>query len=844
MKKLMLLVLLSAAALLSAGVTTFDNFRKGDRPLLIPEVQSYQAGKGVLQLPAKFTVAFPAGEEIILEQLAGELKRFPGIAVTAGGNDAFCRFVITEKDVPENPQGYNLVVDGKGITVTSRGTDGLFYGAQTLRNLIRNAAKPELEACVVTDWPDFEERSYSINIVTLPPERMPEFKRALDALASLKINRIFLRMDEAFPFAEKDLLPLRKRAFEAETIRDLHDFCRKRHIGIIPYMQVFSHAGWMTYHPDWNKMREDKKNPRDYRHNSQPCPLDMQARELTEKVIAEHIKFFDAKSIYICIDEIFLCPFHECDECLKHDPKDLLKDYMAFVYRVLDKYGATGIVCQDSFVDRHNWKHGDWFRTQLRKDNTVIRWWSYRDDLNEDSMAVFKGFRLFGNALNGKPFNVWNLARLIKKYGGTGCGMVHWYYSSGGVFSMLETETPDSLGGLVLGADYLWKVRKEYRPDLGYDGTFEMMRRLYPERLTVVPAGLNSVPVPLEGAVNCELAESGKFPRFASDAEVDELKKALAKLPERFELVTSPGGKYYALRLVGKGRNGRAGIKFPCGGRKAEYLSLLLTASRPENGMEYHGYRYGAKRYAHDPAAHLFIEYADGSKAKVPLRYRQELTDWNRPFGGFDMRFAVRGVDADKNYYSFGICDVKNPHPEKAIKAIAFGTERLDNISPALLALSFRGADKPFKKIAKPFDPAVLANREGVGADPAPEFQLRADFETGMGDVEVSAPKLAAKALKYEIIDDPTSLTKSKVLKITLPPGRYSGRAMDEGLIRISVDLPYRVAPEERAITAEVRVVNSAEDHVHASIYLLDHDMSYPKNRMFRIYPLADVGAK
>ena len=341
-----------------------------------------------------------------------------------------------------------------------------------------------------------------------------------------------------------------------------------------------------------------------------------------------------------------------------------------------------------------------------------------------------------------------------------------------------------------------------------------------------------------------ELSASGEFPRFDTDKQVQELQAALAKLPERFRLLTLPGGKYYAARLAPRRDLGRRGIAIDFGGRKVEQLALLLTASRPSNAGDYRGYGYGKKRFIHDPTAALTINYADGTKAAIPLRYRQELTDWNRPFGGFNMRFAVRGVDADKNYYSFGICDVKNPHPEKPIKAIAFGTERLDNISPALLALSLRGADKPFSKSGKPFDPAVLAKREGVGADPEPEFQLRADFEKGMGDVEVSAPKLAAKALKYEIVADPTSPSKSKVLKITLPPGHYSGRAMDEGLIRVSVDLPYRVAPEERAIVADVRVVNSAEDHVRCSIYLLDHDMSYPKNRMYRIYPLADIGAK
>ena len=841
MKKLAMLMLLSAAAVLSqAAVLTFDNCTKGGRPLLIPEVHSYRAREGKLKLPEKFTVAFPRSEDIILEQLTGELKRFPAVAVSAGGDDAFCRFVITEKDVPKDPQGYKLVIGGNGITVTSRGADGLFYGAQTLRNFIRNAAEPEFPCCEIEDWPDFEERSYTLQMKNMPEERFPQLKRAIDVLAGLKINRMFMSFGATFPY-EENLLPLRKRAFKAEDIRDLYDFCKRRHILVIPTLQVFSHAAWMMSHPDWNKMREDRANPRSYAHNSQPCPLNMQARELTEKAIAGHIKFFNAKGIYICLDEICLCPFHECEDCVKHDPKELLKDYFEFVYRVLDKYGAKGYVCQDSFITRpKRWPLGDYCRSLLPKDKTVVRFWNYSDVLHDEDFALFKDFMLYGNALCGKPHNLYTMAHIVKKYGAIGCGMVHWYYSQGGVFPVLATETPDSLGGIVNGADYLWNLRKTRYTELTYDGTFEMMRRLYPEMLTLAPRTLAAAPVPLEKFVNAELSASGKFPRFASDAEAAELEKALAALPERFKLITSPGGKYYALRLTGKGP-GRGGIAFGLGGRKAEYLSLLITTSRPENGLDYHGYRYGKKRFLREEAANITLVYADGEKVTVPLRYRQELTDWNRPFGGLNMRFAVRGVDADKNYYSFGICDVKNPHPEKPLKSAVFVTKRLDNISPALLAVSLRGADRPFKPGR--LDLKDFAKRRGVDPDPEVRRNIRLNFADGMGEAVVAAPRSALDKIGQEIVSDPASPGKGKVLKITLPAGNYLGREADSGLIRVELNMPFRFAKDEYCFAFDAKVVAAPEQPIHGNVYVLDHDLTYPKKRKYRMLAMGPLGS-
>ena len=807
------------------AVLDFQNCERDGQPVLIPAVREYAAAEGTFALPKQLAVTLPAGEELILEQLNKDLKRF-GVTAAAGEN-AVCRFVVTKEGVPEHDDGYTLTVAGDGITVSSRTTAGVFYGAQTLRNLIRNAATPELKCCKITDWPDFERRGYTFNLRRLPAKEFSTVLATLDAMAELKMNMVFISMEECFPY-ENNPFTKRTNAFTKEQVLELVDFCRKRHIEIIPSLQVLSHTEWMMAHPDWDKMKEGKP-----RHSwvSLCCPQNEQARELTKKALEEHIKLYRPKVFYIFYDEIYLCPFQECPRCKNADGKKLLADYLEFVDGILRKHGVTLMACHDSFSSKSkSWKYGEWYRTQLKPDH-MIRWWSYRDKLPEEQIVHFKDFYLVGNAVCGKPLNVWNMAKLIKKYGGSACNMTYWYYSHGGLFAKFPKETPDSLGGIVNGADYMWYLRDTPYPALGYDGTYEMMRRLAPETTVEVPRTLNASAVPLEGSVNAELSTTGKFPRFASDEALKELQSALDRLPERFKLVTSPGGKYYAARVTGGGL-GRLCVKFPFHDRKAEYISFLLTASRPINGGDYHGYHYGKRRFDYDPAAKLLIEYADGEKLCRELGYRKEITDWNRPFGGFGMRFAVRGLDADDNYYSFGIYDFKNPRPDQAIKNISFITLKLDGISPALLAVSARGVDKPFKTPKKPFDPAVLAKRSGV-KDSKVLFtpHIVADFEHGMGKVEVSAPKTVKAAMKVEIVDDPTSPSKNKVLKITVPPGKYFGRERDEGLLRISVDMPYKATKKTKSFCFDHKVVASGDDFHHCNSYLLDSSLDDPNRR-------------
>ena len=812
-----IMVLLATASVWAAGVITFANFERDGIPVLIPEVQKYESAEGVFPLPDMLGVAIPAGEELIVEQLSDDLKRFGKTAAAAG--DGACRFEIAETGVPEHAEGYVLTVSSTGISVRSRTTDGLFRGAQTLRNLLRNIAAPELKACVITDWPDLDIRSYTFNLRETPAKNLPTVEKAIDTLARLKINMVFVSLEEGFPYRDNSFTKA-KNPYTAEQVRDLAEFCRKRHVKVIPTVQVYSHAYWMTFHPDWDKMKEGVPKIPWY---STPCPQNEQARELTAKVLNEQIDMFRPTHFYVCLDEIYFGPRGECPRCKGKDQKKLLVDYLRFVEGILDARGVKMIVCQDSFVNNGMWKLGDWFRTQLRP-GTVIRWWNYNDKLPEEEFALFKDFEIMGNAVCGKPLNVYNMTHLVKKYGKTACNLTYWYYSDGGMFAKLHNETPESRGGVVIGADYLWKVRDTFYGDLGYDAAFEMMRLTHPEKVKAHPGMGEATPLPLDEFFNAELsATKGKFPRFDSDRQTEELKQALRALPEHFELVTSPGGKYYALRMTGdKQGGGRHGAMIAVNGVKIPELSFLLTSSRSYDEMAYIGARfYGKKRWTYPVEGAIDLHYTDGTKARKYLKYRESLTDWNRAFSGNDMRFAARGIDADGKYYTFCIFDLVNPHPDKPVKGILFSSSKIDGLSPALLAVSARGIDKPFAK-AKPFTPDQLAKRKGVVDGVEAKPTILADFENGMGPVQVNVVGSMKETMEIGIVDDPTAPTPGKVLRIFIPTGDYTGHQVEGHYLRVDVTIPQlAVAPEMGARTLDIRFsLNGGTGFSHAQDYL------------------------
>ena len=817
----------------AAGVVRIDNFGTADAPVLIPAVQKYEAGSGKFALPETLTVSVPAGEELIVEQLGEEMKRF-GRKVEARENGDV-RFELAQDGVPEHAEGYTLAVTGNGVTIKSGSTAGLYYGAQTLRNLLRNAPSPELGACTVTDWPDFDRRGYFFSMSGRSAQSLPVLKKLLDTISRLKINWIMLDLGETFPFKENPLT-LRKKALTREDVLTIIKWCRERHIEITPTIQFWSHAKWMTYHPDWEKMKEGEPARL---WLSQPCPECKEAYELLRMSVDEHIELFKPRALFLMMDEFYLGPFNKCPKCKGKNTFEQFAKIVKFGEDLCLERGVTPLVCHDSFLDYDflGWNFGTKLLKRLNPKTRVV-FWDYGDKIDEKTLVKFREHGVIGHSVNGKPLNVINMARLVKKHGGNESTMVYWYYSMGGMISDLAGETPESLGGFVIGADALWKFDGRYFGDYRYDATMEMMRLMFPEKVKARPGMAEATPIPLDGVLNAELSGTkGKFPRFADDQQTEELKRTLAALPEHFELATAPGGRYYALRLTGDKKNGgRHAAIIKLNNVRAKEFSFLVTTSRPDDGLAFAGARfYGSKRYKHPAVAAFDLLYADGTKVRAMLRYRESVTDWNRVFSGNDMRFAVRGVDADKRYYTFGIFDLVNPHPEKPIKGIFFGSTKQEGLSPALLAVSARGADKPFVRGPK-FTPSMLKKRGGVIDRELKGYEIAADFENGMGVVEVTAPPLVKAKMKVSIIDDPTAPTPGKVLKITIPPGEYRGRKADLGYLRISVDIKgYAIPAGTHGITSDFKVcLHGGTGFSHANDYIIESFDPAVKNPHFR----------
>jgi hexosaminidase len=164
------------------------------RPALIPWPASYQA-TGQRWVPGRaITIGNKrwTNDQVIrlTAQLRGVLQAGLGVPVTMAGRgepaDVMVEFILDNAAVRE---AYHLVITPQGVTLTATGDAGLFYGIQTLRQLIASpgngaAGLPTLE---IYDNPRFKWRGLHLD-VSRHFYSVEFVKRYIDLMSQYKYN--------------------------------------------------------------------------------------------------------------------------------------------------------------------------------------------------------------------------------------------------------------------------------------------------------------------------------------------------------------------------------------------------------------------------------------------------------------------------------------------------------------------------------------------------------------------------------------------------------------------------------------------------------------------------------
>jgi hexosaminidase len=163
----------------------------------------------------------------------------------------------TESPANLDAEGYVLSVTADEVVVGGKTSAGVFYGLQTLKQLVRGESNDAyIQGVKIIDWPAMRWRGVSDDISRGPVPTVDYIKRQLRTFAAFKLNMHSFYMEHTFASAATPLIGPAGGSLTPEEIRELVAYARRYHIELVPEQQTFGHLHKALRLEKYNELAE------------------------------------------------------------------------------------------------------------------------------------------------------------------------------------------------------------------------------------------------------------------------------------------------------------------------------------------------------------------------------------------------------------------------------------------------------------------------------------------------------------------------------------------------------------------------------------------------------------
>jgi hexosaminidase len=150
------------------------------------------------------------------------------------------------------PEGYTIASTPTTLTLTGATAAGLFYAAQTVKQLIELSSNgPVLHAADIHDWPAMKYRGLHDDLSRGPVDTLDFQKRLIRTLAAYKVNLYSPYFENTQQYASNPLSAPPEGSMSASDARTLVAYAAQFHIMVVPEQEAFGHLRkmlvWETY---------------------------------------------------------------------------------------------------------------------------------------------------------------------------------------------------------------------------------------------------------------------------------------------------------------------------------------------------------------------------------------------------------------------------------------------------------------------------------------------------------------------------------------------------------------------------------------------------------------------
>src|SRR5262245_57514658 len=338
-----LLSLIFVAVMPAAAQRPTELFLRGYSVIPTPQKVELQDGDIEFNDSWGYDTGRIAKDHIAVRSLLRDLQEFHRIELRPASNQAknVIRLSVAKgsaragADTEIEKQGYRLKITPGLIEISGNADQGLFYGVQTLLQLLRPDSRGRLLAPVssIEDWPKLQLRFLHWD-TKHHQDRIETLKRYLDWSARFKINMIAFELEDKFEYPTNPVIGA-PGAFTTAELQEIVNYGLERFIQVVPNVQAPAHLAYALKHPQFGHLRADG-------NNYQACLCDEESYKLIFQMYDDVIKATKGVDyLYVSTDEVYyagVCA--KCDKPVTPDNHSLT--WVEFVRRARDYVASRG----------------------------------------------------------------------------------------------------------------------------------------------------------------------------------------------------------------------------------------------------------------------------------------------------------------------------------------------------------------------------------------------------------------------------------------------------------------------------------------------------------------------
>ncbi len=233
-------------------------------PALSPQPKEIQQGVRILVHRASVLVPGGDPDDLFTAQNLTQTLTEGGILPSPARGDADLTVSLVRADSPEGRQllsashlafdapmhdeGYVLLsrknsTGGERVDIIGQTAAGVFYGAQTLKQLVEPSAKgTQIWAATIRDWPAMKYRGEHDDLSRGPFPTLAFQKHQLEVFAAHKVNLYSPYFENNLKYSADPLAAPPGGALTREEAKELVAFAMPLHIMIVPEQEAFGHV--------------------------------------------------------------------------------------------------------------------------------------------------------------------------------------------------------------------------------------------------------------------------------------------------------------------------------------------------------------------------------------------------------------------------------------------------------------------------------------------------------------------------------------------------------------------------------------------------------------------------